>query len=121
MIITNNSRIRKEESVVFVEGSLLDVLLKVRDYVHQGHELITSPIAASGRMHFSPIRTVIISSESKEVDADHVSIIEAAIDSIRKSLNLHEVDMKNFLDYEVIDYELFRSSLKEIGDLKITV
>lgn len=118
MIVTNNKLVFQEFESEFVEGTMLDVLKKVRNYLHEGRELITSPIAASGRMHFSPVRSVIVSDEKKEINEAHISIVESAIININKALRIHFIDVQNEYDYQIIDYELLKSALDEIEMLK---
>ena len=121
MILTNNVKVREKYNAEYIEGNQIDVLKKARDFVHMGYELVSSPIAASGRMHFSPVRLVILTDVSKNINQEHIKIIEASISSLEKSLSLHEVDVKNIEGYKIIDYELLTSALQEVETLNISL
>ncbi len=60
-IVTNNPLVKLElENLYFVEGSYEDVLIKVRDLIYEGIELISHPLGASMRMLYSPYRSIIV-------------------------------------------------------------
>lgn len=120
MILTNNKKIGEKNDLVFVDGHQMEVLMEARNYLHKGHMLISSPLAASGRMHFSPVRSLILSDEKYEaLHSDGIGILENAILNLSKFLLKHGVDEKNRDDYEVIDKELLEEALKEIKRLNI--
>lgn len=114
MILTNNKIIKEKYNNSWVEGDQRSVLYKARDLIHKGHKLITSPLAASGRMHYSPIRTIILSEEPGDIDLMSVEAIESGIIKLETALGRHSVDHRNFEDYQIIDFELFEGALKEI-------
>ena len=61
LIVSNNPLVRLDfENMIFVEGSYEDVLIKVRDLVYEGVELISHPLTASMRMLYSPYRSIIL-------------------------------------------------------------
>ena len=51
ILVTNNplvlANFEKEFRIEFVDASLLDIFLLVRDYVHKGHSLLTHPLSGS--------------------------------------------------------------------------
>jgi hypothetical protein len=54
-IITNNPNVvLKYENVIFIEGTVEDVLVKTRNLVQIGNSLITHPLPASIRMMYTP-------------------------------------------------------------------
>ena len=63
-VVTNNPLFFESEFRTFrtkkVDGSFEDVLLLVRDMVHQGYELISHPLGASIRMMYSPYRSILV-------------------------------------------------------------
>ena len=66
-IISNNPVIRDNfDNVIFIEGDFLDVLIKVRDLVYTGHELINHPLGASIRMMFSPYRSIMVGDKTSD-------------------------------------------------------
>ena len=65
IIITNNvlskEGFEKTADVLFVEGSLMDVMKTARDYVHKGHRLLTHPLMGSIKPNETPYKTIAIS------------------------------------------------------------
>lgn len=112
-IITNNPSVKKDfENVCFVEGDFLDVMVKVRDMVHQGYELVSHPLSASIRMAYSPFRSIIVGHRNNKINPTHVEIIENSIINYKNLLEGRRVDRKNADDYALIDVELLNSTLK---------
>lgn len=114
MILTNNEKLRDHPEVYWVEGEQREVLLKAKDLIQKGHKLLTSPLAASGRMHFSPVRSLIVSDEATTTDPESVILIENGLELLSKALLKHVVDHRNLKGYEIIDYELLTVALNEI-------
>lgn len=113
-IITNNPKVMESyNDVIFVEGSFEEVLVKVRDLIHSGYELITHPLGASIRMLFSPYRSIIIGSKEKNINDIYVETIENSIVSYRKHMEVRKPDIENSKDYAFIDSELLGSALAE--------
>ncbi|MFZ2256763.1 MAG: GrdX family protein [Clostridiaceae bacterium] len=118
MILTNNVKLREHPDTVWVDGDQSQVLLKARDLIHQGHHLLTSPLAASGRMHFSPVRSIVLTDETTANDPASVLAIENGITQHQTTISLHSVDHRNLAGYEIIDYELLVQALNEINELE---
>lgn len=113
-IVTNNPTVKNDyEEVIFVEGGFGDVLLKVRDLVHSGFELINHPLGASSRMFFSPYRSIIIREKSQVKNEIHIETIENSIENYKKHTSVRKADMVNSEGYALIDSELLKSSLEE--------
>ena len=113
-IVTNNPSVKdKYENIIFVEGSFIDVLYKVRDLVHTGAELINHPLGASIRMFFSPYRSIIIKEGSVGNNKFHIETIDNSIQNYIKQMGTREPDIKNEEDYSFIDKELLESALEE--------
>lgn len=113
-IVTNNTIVKDNyENIIFVEGDFFDVLLEVRNYIHLGHELISYPLGASIRMMYSPIRSILISKELKDIDENSIEVIENSIEKYKLTMGERNVDERNRRDYEVIDYELIKSAICE--------
>lgn len=118
-IVTNNPVVEKNyNNTIFVEGTFLEVLYKVRDLVHMGHELISHPLGASMRMLFSPYRSIIIGKKRDRIDETHVEIIENSILNYKNSTQNRKVDMANRQDYAFIDSELLKAALEEFKKYK---
>lgn len=116
LIVTNNPMVKKDlGDVLVVDGSFEDVLFKVRDLVHEGHQLISHPIGASMRMLFSPYRSVLVGRERSEAKEVFALTIESSIDTFRRSTANRKVDHVNADDYARIDLELLKEAIKEHG------
>lgn len=113
-ILSNNPLVKElDYKIKFVEGDFIHVLTRARDLVHTGHSLISSPLAASIRMIYSPYRSIILS-ENKGQDIDlHVEIIENSIENYKKSMGVRQPDFKNKEDYALIDKKLILSAMEE--------
>lgn len=114
MILTNNDLIDNENRVVFIEGFTRDVLLQARDLIHKGHTLLTSPLAASGKMNYSPIRSIVLSDNPDGNNSESILLIENAVARINKILKTRNFDYENIDGYKLIDSELLFSALDEI-------
>lgn len=118
MILTNNIKLKDHENAVWVDGDQGDVLVSARDLIHKGHRLLTSPLAASGRMHFSPVRSIVLTDDTCENDPTSVVAIENGINQYKTTISKHAVDHRNKSGYEIIDYELLIQALNEINELE---
>ena len=115
MFVTNNELFRESEATtVRVEGSAYDVLLRARDYVHQGHRLLSSPIGASIRMILSPVKTVLLSLDKGSLDEYSLQQIEAAIEKHALITENRGEDLSNESDYRIMDRELTLSAIAEV-------
>ena len=117
-IVTNNPEVKaKYKEVLFIDGGFEDVLIRVRDLVHQGRELINHPLGASIRMIFSPYRSIIISAENTNTNNYHIEAIENSIENYKKHMEVRDPDIGNREDYALIDSELLKSALEEFKRL----
>lgn len=113
-IVTNNPDVKAQYSdVIYLEGSFEDVLLRTRDLVHAGYELINHPLGASIRMLFSPYRSIIIGNKKQNINDMHVEAIENSIENYKKHMEVRKPDTENSTDYAFIDKELLKSALEE--------
>ena len=96
--------------VVFIEGTMMDTLKKVRDCIHIGHKLLTHPLMSSIKPNETPYRTICISIEIlSKVDLQSLSIIEECIMTTQKFLNDFKTPQWNekiLLDFQLIDYDI---------------
>jgi acetate kinase len=112
LIVTNNlAVIDKFDNILFTEGTYEDVLIRVRDLVHQGFELISHPVGASIRMIFSPYRSIIIGNKNEKINPYHIETIENSIINYRKLTEGRKIDSVNAEDYAVIDIMLLEDAL----------
>lgn len=114
-IVTNNPLVKKEfGNLCFIEGSYKDVLIKVRDLIYEGVELISHPLGASMRMLYSPYRSIIIGEKNNTINPYHIETIESSILNYRKNLKSRKVDWVHADDYALIDNELLKSTLNDL-------
>lgn len=115
LIITNNplvsDKYKDDFEVFFVNGSVEDTLIKVRDLVHQGYILINHPLPASLRMLFAPCRSIAVERPGGKINPAHVDIIEGSIEKYKRHMAVRRVDEVNAEDYKLIDLKLFESGM----------
>lgn len=114
LIVTNNPAVAaSQENMLFVAGSAEETLIKVRDLVHAGYELISHPLAASLRLLFSPFRSVILGRKLTKVDACSARIIEDSIIKYKRHMDCRKPDAVHAEDYKMIDMILLEAALAE--------
>jgi len=88
----------------------LDILKKVRNYIHKGNRILTHPLMGSVKPNETPYRTVCVSTEVVNgVDLQSLEIIENAIGTTEKFLrdfNTPKWSEKILTDFQVIDSDL---------------
>ena len=120
-LITNNAELHQSvKSAEYIEGSALDVLIRVRSLVHSGSIVLTHPLCGNLRPNHQPFRSVIVDEIQGPVDLDSLSVIESAVNVYQSSplITPHELDDGRRNDYAYIDAELMRESLKHYGLMK---
>ena len=118
IIITNNQYVADKFKDTFnVEyfdnKDYMEILMYVRDKIHNGHELLTHPLSGSIKPNETPYKSIIISDNKGRLNYDSVSIIENSILSFEK-FNLHKI--KNITDrmkedFKLIDLTVLESAL----------
>ena len=118
MIVTNNPDVEaaKLDETVLVEGSPLDVLLKVSEYVEKKWHLVTHPLSANNRLNRSPYRYVVVA-EKSSWEGDDRDILDRAIELLsRQGFD----DPKGAdADYRWIDLEHLKTALAEAAKLHV--
>jgi hypothetical protein len=116
-ILTNNPSVAaKYENVMYIEGTVEDVLVKTRNLVQSGGSLITHPLPASIRMMYTPYRSIVLGQTTGSgSDFLHLEIAEESITKYRRIIEYRNVDIKNNKDYENLDLWLLESALHEIN------
>lgn len=120
VIITNNEMVvdelGKKIDFIFIEGTLMDVLLIVRDYVHKGHRILTHPMMGSVKPNETPYKTVLISRGNGEtIDVDSLTLIENSIQTAEKFIKDKKTpdwSKKLLADFRLIDYDLIYHAIK---------
>lgn len=117
MIITNNelvyNKYRDVYDILFLDGTYKDVLVKTRDKIHEGYELLTHPLSSSIKPNETPYKSVIISDIKGNLNYNSVIIIENSIMTFdRLNLNkIKNIDEKMKEDFKLIDLTVLESAL----------
>lgn len=122
-ILTNNSQAAEEfentHNVEFVEGKLIDVLIKARDYINEGAVLLTHPLYGSVKPNETPYRSLLMKKavpaadgSFPPADTESVRLIGNAIAVFKKFPDKKEVSDPQLLDdFQVVDLSLLRSAV----------
>lgn len=82
LIITNNIRVKEtygeQFTVLFLHVTYLEVLIAVRDHVHEGFRLLTHPLAGSMKPNQTPYRSILLE-KGAGLDCRSVELIENCI------------------------------------------
>lgn len=80
MIITNNPDIKaaKLDDTLLIDGTPLDVLMRVSVEVEQGWHLVTHPLSANNRLNKSPYRSVVLSMK-RSWEGNEKDILDRAV------------------------------------------
>jgi hypothetical protein len=117
-IVTNNLRVHSELGdsyhVEYKEGSYRDVLITVRDYIYEGHALLTHPLAGSIKPNETPYRTVAVSKDKHKLDLESADVILSSIQTCDKfCMKPKEYSEEVLEDFQQIDYSLICSALNK--------
>lgn len=119
IIVTNNSlvmeKLNDRYEILYVDGTLMEVLILARDYIHKGHKLLTHPLSGSVKPNETPFKTVLISrSCGKTNDMDSLVMIENSIHTVEKFLRDKKAPEWNdrlLEDFRLIDYDLIFNAI----------
>ena len=119
-LITNNPKFIEENlkdiEIEYLDVSYIDILRKIRDYVHENWEIVTHPLYGSVKPNETIYRTIVIK-EKNSLDITSVNLISDAILTFKKFRNNREVPqwtdrVKD--DFSVIDHDLILNAIKRI-------
>ena len=119
-LITNNPKFIEENlkdiEIEYLDMSYIDILRKIRDYVHENWEIVTHPLYGSVKPNETIYRTIVIK-ENNSLDITSVNLISDAILTFKKFRNNREVPqwtdrVKD--DFSVIDYDLILNAINRI-------
>ena len=118
MIITNNNTVfekyKANYDIDFIDGNFKDVLIKTRDKIHEGYELLTHPLSSSVKPNETPYKSIIISDVKGNINYDSLIIIENSIitydkfNEVKMNYNFNE---KIIEDFKLIDLTVLESAL----------
>ncbi|MCQ2567916.1 MAG: GrdX family protein [Mogibacterium sp.] len=123
IIVTNNNKTldyykeKRGYEVIMIDGTYRDVLVKVRDMLHVGHQLLTHPLMGSIKPNETPYRSIAVSKRTGKVDYDNIILMEEAIMTFDKFALVERPNrgvnatqaMKD--DYAEIDLSLISSAI----------
>ena len=119
-LITNNPKFIEENlkdiEIEYLDVSYIDILRKVRDYVHENWEIVTHPLYGSVKPNETIYRTIVIK-ENNSLDITSVNLISDAILTFKNFRNNREVPqwtdrVKD--DFSVIDHDLIINAINRI-------
>ncbi|MGV8145562.1 MAG: GrdX family protein [Alkaliphilus sp.] len=119
-IITNNPLVLEKMSskikVEFRETDLKGIFIEARNRIHAGHKLLSHPLSGSVKPNETNYKSLIISDERVKLDLDSLRIIESAIETTLKFLNMKEYkwDTKVLGDFQEIDFTLISSAVESM-------
>jgi len=114
ILVTNNPRameqLNAKFSVEYIDAPLLSVLVRVRDFVHKGHTLLSHPLSGSVKPNETLYKSVLVSGKSGELDLQSVLIIGECILKAQ-SFESREIADEYRDDMQVVDLSLIESSV----------
>ena len=123
-IVTNNSLCRDKYQelipVDFLEGhGYMDVLLSVRDYIHNGWRLETHPMTGSLKPNQTPYKSIMVSDLPREQEEFYSQemTIENSILSCRKFLEIKQTpnwteEIRK--DFMIVDLSLIEGAIQKV-------
>jgi hypothetical protein len=118
MIITNNNTVfdkyKDKYNINFVDGNFRDVLIKTRDKIHEGYELLTHPLSSSVKPNEAPYKSIIISEKNGSINYDSLMVIENSIityDNFNKDRKSFKFNEKIMEDFKLVDLTVLESAL----------
>jgi len=95
--------------VEYIETDLIGVLIRVRDLIHKGHRLLTHPLSGSIKPNETKYKSVLISSNTGNIDLQSVNIIGESILTAQKFPS-RQFTEKYLSDMQTVDLSLIKSA-----------
>lgn len=114
-LVTNNPRVAQKYASQFAlqphceNMDHLKILIKARDLIHSGYQLVTHPISGSIKPNETPYKSILLK-KSNSLHLDSLLTIENAIANFAKFVELSKTDSEALKDFELLDLTLFESS-----------
>lgn len=123
IIITNNKYVEEKfrdnfNVEYFQDKDYIEILLYVRDKIHNGHELLTHPLSGSIKPNETPYKSIIISKAINGLDESGLKILEDSILTARKFMGDKRTPnwTESILDdFRVIDLSLMENVIEKLG------
>ncbi|AOY77904.1 GrdX family protein [Clostridium formicaceticum] len=121
IIVTNNNKTWEKYhdayKVFFIEGTYMEVLVTVRDWIHKGHQLLTHPLSGSIKPNETPYKSILVSDIQKEMHMDSLIIIEESMHTAKKFMEMKKTPVwsEDILeDFREVDCRLLDSAIQSI-------
>ena len=123
VILTNNplaaDEFKETHDVEFIDGKLIDVLIKARDMVNCGAVLLNHPLYGSVKPNETPYRSLLIKRPAAPADGsfpaadpESVRLIGNAVNAFSKFIVKKEITNQSLLeDFQVVDLSLLKSAV----------
>lgn len=120
LVITNNPQVPELLSyseVLHVEGSVLDIYIAARDYIHKGHTLVTHPLSGSLKPGKIPYKSVVLSGERQNLDLQSLHLIESSIETYHNTSSraVQKLKADMLKDYAIIDLSHLEAALESLN------
>lgn len=118
IIITNNKKVYKKFKdkylVEYKDITYKEILIKVRNKVHEGHEILTHPLASSVKPNETPFKSIIISKKQGKLNYNSLMVIENSIATYDKFPKLEVKWTDSVLDdFRTVDLTMIESALSK--------
>ena len=122
VIVTNNPLVVKNlensREIIYKDVSYEEILRETRDRIHEGHVLLTHPLSGSVKPNETPYKSILISRQRRDVDADSLKLIENAIQACRKfMMKADKYKPEVYQDFQLIDWTLLKSAMASADTL----
>lgn len=121
LIITNNDKVITQVNTIALiqKDTVYEVLITVRNYIHLGYKLITSPQSGSLKYNRNPYKTILLQHQQDTLDLTSLRYIENAIERYQhfapNANNTLKIDRRILKDFQEIDFSLVEKALLEIS------
>jgi len=114
LLVTNNpmvlTRVGDKLKTEYVDAGLIDVLIRVRDLVHEGHSLLTHPLSGSVKPNDTIYKSVLVSGARAGTDEQSVRIIGECVLAAQK-FTPREVSESSLRDLQAVEFALIREAI----------
>ena len=126
LLVTNNPMVNKEIlnfNILYLEDkTYLELLLKIRDFVHKGYTLLTHPLTSSIKPNETPFKSILIQEGNGEINFSSLELIENALsllNSFKKNIYIKQYSQKIIEDFQLIDYSVIKSGIENTGGKRL--
>ena len=89
-------------------------MIKTRDKIHEGYELLTHPLSSSVKPNETPYKSIIISDVKGNLNYDSLVLIENSIITFDKFKKLNfKLSDKVIEDFKLVDLTVLESALNK--------